>query len=168
MLICLSCMHLFNKPCLLKPILSKLKSLRCAKLSIIYGSSVVTLQTSNPVNHLTQRETYFPSLAVSMSACRNTVVPISSSLCVLKRCKLWFLLLSHSPLTFTRKETKYKFFIIILLYFRVRYSKTTKFLNLVHNDIRWRQDSTVLAAIRTAGSSAVCKDMSCCGRRFVF
>ena len=121
----------------MKPILSKLKSLRCAKLSISYGSSVVTLQTSNPLNHLTQRETYFLSLAVRMSACRNTVVPISSSLYVLKRCKLWFLLLSHSPLTFTRKETKYEFFFnIILLYFRVRYSKTTKFLHLVRNEIR--------------------------------
>ena len=105
-------------------------------------------------------EKLIPSLAVRMSACRNTVVPISSSLCVLKRCKLWFLLLSHSPLTFTRKETKYKLFLnIILWYFRVWYSKTTKFLHLVHNEIRWRQDSTVLAAVRTAGASAVCKEV---------
>ena len=39
----------------------------------------------------------------------------------------------------------------------MRYSKTIKFLHLVHNEIRWRQDSTVLAAVRTAGASAVCK-----------
>ena len=69
--------------------------------------------------------------------------------------------LSHGPLTSTRKEIKYKFFIIILLYFRVRYSKTTKFLHLVHNEIRWRQDSTVLAAVRTAGASTVCKETIC-------
>ena len=42
----------------------------------------------------------------------------------------------------------------------MRYSKTTKFLHLVHNEIRWRQDSTVLAAVRTSGASAVCKDHS--------
>ena len=53
-----------------KPILSKLKNLRCAKLSVSYGRInlaglclVVTLQTSNPVNHLTQNETYFTTLA---------------------------------------------------------------------------------------------------------
>ena len=140
-----------NKPCFqfLKPTLSKLKSLRCAK-SISYGRInetglclVVTLQTSNPVNHLTQSEICFPTLAVRMSACRNTIVPISSSLCVLKRCKLllfilvfFFLHVSHGPLTSTRKEIKYKFFVIILLHFRVRYAKTTKFLHLVHNEIR--------------------------------
>ena len=65
----------------------------------------------------------------------NECVPISSSLCVLKRRKLWlfklvFLFLSYGPHTSTRKEIKYKFFIIILLYFRVQYSKTTKFLHL--------------------------------------
>ena len=87
--------------------------------------------------------------------CRNTVVPTSSSLCVLKRCKPFFL--SHGPLTSTRKAIKYNFFIIILSYFSVRHSKSTKFLHLVHNEIRWRQDSTVLAAVRTAGASTVCK-----------
>ena len=63
-------MHFLINPFFLKPILRKLKSLRCAKLSISYGkiSSAglclfVTLQISNPVNHLTQNETYFPSLA---------------------------------------------------------------------------------------------------------
>ena len=87
--------------------------------------------------------------------CRNTVVPTSSSLCVLKRCKPFFL--SHGPLTSTRKAIKYNFFIIVLLYFSVRHSKSTKFLHLVHNEIRGRQDSTVLAAVRTAGASTVCK-----------
>ena len=42
----------------------------------------------------------------------------------------------------------------------MRYSKTTKFLHLVHKEIRWRQDSTVLAAVRTAGASTVCKEGS--------
>ena len=127
MLIYLSCMHLFNKPCLFKTDFEQAQKPSLCKVVYQLWQFSRDFQTSNPVNHLTQRETYFPSLAVRMSACRNTVVPISSSLCVLKRCKLWFLLLSHSPLTFTRKETKYKFFIIIiLLYFRVRYSKTTK------------------------------------------
>ena len=101
-----------------------------------YPALVVTLQTSNPVNHLTQNETYFPALAVGTSACRNTVLPISSSLCVLKRSKLLLFIfvffLSHGPLTSTRKKV---FFTIILLYFMVRYSKTTKFLRLVHNEI---------------------------------
>ena len=72
-----------------------------------------TLQTSNPVNHLTQNETYFPTLAVRMSACRNTVVPISSLLCVLKRWKLLLfipvLFLSHGPL----------FFFLIIVYLLV-------------------------------------------------
>ena len=100
-----------------------------------------------------------------MSACRNTVVSISSSLCVLKRCKLFLVytrvfFLSHGPLTSTRKEIKYNIFVIILFYFSVRYSKTTKFPHLVHNEIRWRQDSTVLAAVRTAGASTVCKEKS--------
>ena len=45
--------------------------------------------------------------------------------------------LSHGPLTSTGKEIKYKFLIIILLlYFRVRYSKTTNLLHLDHNKIR--------------------------------
>ena len=83
-----------------------------------------------------------------------TVVLILSSLCILKCCKLFWLypcfFLSHGPLTSTRKEIKYNFFIIILLYFSVRYFKTTKFLHLVHNEIRWHQDSTVLAAVCTA------------------
>ena len=159
-------------PAFSKPILSKLKNLRCAKLSVSYGRInlaglclVLTLQTSNPVNHLTQNETNFPTLASEWvrAEIKNIVVPMSSSLCVLKRCKLLLFILvsfflSHGPLTFTRKEAKYKLFITILLYFRVRYSKTTKFLHLVHNEIRWRQDSTVLAAARTAGASTVCKE----------
>ena len=100
----------------------------------------INIQTSNPVNHLTQNETYFPILAVRISACSNAIVPILSSLCVLKCCKLLLLILmvfflSYGPLTSTRKEIKYNF-LIIILYFRVRYSKTTKFLHLVHNEIR--------------------------------
>ena len=43
--------------------------------------------------HTEYNGTYFPTLAVRMSACRNTVVPISSSLCVLKRCKLLLFIL---------------------------------------------------------------------------
>ena len=37
--------------------------------------------------------TYFPTSAVRMSTRRNTVVPILSSLCVLKRCKLLLFIL---------------------------------------------------------------------------
>ena len=168
-------MHFFLiNPAFSKPILGKLKNLRCVKLSVSYGRInlaglcwVVTLQTSNPVNHLTQNETHFPALASEWvrAEIKNIVVPISSPLFVLKCCKLLLFILvsfflSHGPLTFTRKETKCKLFIIILFYFRVRYSKTTKFLHLVHNEIRWRQDSTVLAAVRTAGASTVCKDLT--------
>ena len=65
-------------------------------------------ETSNPVNHLTQNKTYFLSLAVRMSLRAEilAVVPISSSLCVLKRCKLlsftlvfsfFFIAMAHLP-----------------------------------------------------------------------
>ena len=77
-----------------------------------------------------------------MSACRNKkycsadfelVVRFETLYTFVVYTRVFFL--SHGPLTFTRKEIKYKLFIIILLYFRVRYPKTTKFPHLVHNEI---------------------------------
>ena len=79
-------------------------------------------------------------------------MPISSSLCVLKRCKLLLFVLR-----FFKAVAHFHFIIIILSYFRARYSKTTKFLHLVHNEVLCRQDSSVLAAVCTAGASTVCK-----------
>ena len=112
-----------------KPILSKLKNLRCAKLSVSYGRInlaglclVVTLQTSNPVNHLTQNETYFTTLASEWvrAEIKNIVVPISSSLCVLKRClySCFFFFFKSWPTYFHKKRNKiqafYYYFIIFL------------------------------------------------------
>ena len=73
---------------------------------------------------------------------RAEIVPISSSLCVLKGCKLMLFnscfFLSLGPLTPTRKETKYEFFIIVLLYFSLRFSKTTSTVcKVVHPASTW-------------------------------
>ena len=79
-------------------------------------------------------------MSLRMCACR--IVPISSSLCVLKGCKLMLFnscfFLSLGLLSPTSKEIKYEFFIIILLYFRLRYSKTTSTVcKVVHPASTW-------------------------------
>ena len=60
-----------------------------------------------------------PTLAVRMSACRNTVLPISSSLCVLKRCKLllfirvffyFFIFFKPWPAYFHKEKNKIQVF----------------------------------------------------------
>ena len=84
-----------------------------------------------------------------MCACR--IVPISSSLCVLKGCKLVLFnscfFLSLGPLSPTSKEINESFFIIVLLYFRLRYSKTTSTVcKVVHPASNWCvRPSSVLA-----------------------
>ena len=96
-----------------------------------------------------------------MRVCRNTAVPRFQARCgfwnAVNFCCLYSCFVFKPWPTSTRKEIKYMFIIIILLYFRVLYSKTTKFRHLVLNEIRWRLDSTVLAAVRTVGASIVCK-----------
>ena len=47
------------------------------------------------------------------------------------------LLLSLGPLSPTRKEIKHEFFIIILLYFSLRYSKTSTVCKVVHPASTW-------------------------------
>ena len=72
------------------------------------------------MNHLTQNETYFPALAVRMSVCRNTVVPISSSLCVFKRCKLLLFILvfffKPRPTYFHKERNKIQDFLLFFYY----------------------------------------------------
>ena len=76
-----------------------------------------------------------------MCACR--IVPISSSLCVLKGCKLTLFnscfFLSLGPLSPTSKEIKYEFFLLLFYYiFKLRYSKTTSTVRkVVHPASTW-------------------------------
>ena len=58
----------------------------------------------------------FHDISIRMSACRNKKY-CSADFELVVRFETLFILffLSHSPLTFTRKETKYKLFIIILI-----------------------------------------------------